>query len=199
MIQIIAFILFNLCCFAYAVFQFKQIAEALKYVFPTQLEKVTNLQKIIFAAPVVIGVCQLAYFYLGARLYLEFGWVLSLFKGDKNNNNGDRWRIYKKIGADPDIRSKYWHKKGNNRNGLSIFILDMYRWYQIFLTILKLDIFFFLGFSIQFLVLVLQRGDAEYPLTIVALPGTCLALVLAVYAVSLWYLVLLAVLSIGFS
>lgn len=73
MIQIIAFILFNLCCFAYAVFQFKQIAEALKYVFPTQLEKVTNLQKIIFAAPVVIGVCQLAYFYLGARLYLEFG------------------------------------------------------------------------------------------------------------------------------
>lgn len=83
MIQIIAFILFNLCCFAYAVFQFKQIAEALKYVFPTQLEKVTNLQKIIFAAPVVIGVCQLAYFYLGARLYLEFGWVLSLFKGIK--------------------------------------------------------------------------------------------------------------------
>ncbi|CEG73024.1 hypothetical protein RMATCC62417_08488 [Rhizopus microsporus] len=147
MIQIIAFILFNLCCFAYAVFQFKQIAEALKYVFPTQLEKVTNLQKIIFAAPVVIGVCQLAYFYLGARLYLEFG-----------------WRIYKKIGADPDIR-------------------NMYRWYQIFLTILKLDIFFFLGFSIQFLVLVLQRGDAEYPLTIVALPGTCLALILAVYAV----------------
>ncbi|KAI9471896.1 MAG: hypothetical protein EXX96DRAFT_622086 [Benjaminiella poitrasii] len=146
-IQIIAFILFNLCCFGYAVFQFKQVAEALKQQLGEAPPLVWSLQKLMIANPVIIGVCQLIYFYLGARLYLEFG-----------------WRIYKKIGADPDIR-------------------NMYRWYQIFLTVLKLDIFFFLGFSIQYLVLVLQKSDAEYPLTIVALPATCIVLVLAVYAV----------------
>ncbi|KAI7907070.1 uncharacterized protein BX663DRAFT_528897 [Cokeromyces recurvatus] len=124
-IQIIAFILFNLCCLGYAVFQFKQIAEALNQQMANS-PLVWSLQKIMIANPIIICFCQLVYFYLGARLYLEFG-----------------WRIYKKIGADPDIRS----------------------------------------FSIQYLVLVLRKADSEYPLTIVALPITCIILVLAVYAV----------------
>lgn len=71
-IQVIAFILFNLCCFGYAVFQFKQIAEALKNNI-SDSAIVWELQKIMIANPVIIGICQLVYFYLGARLYLEFG------------------------------------------------------------------------------------------------------------------------------
>ncbi|KAI9317573.1 hypothetical protein BX666DRAFT_2101712 [Dichotomocladium elegans] len=153
-IQVIAFILLNLCCLIYSAFQFQQISDALTNLAELASSNTIALDnlhsliyKLLVANVVIIGVCELVYIYLGARLYQEFG-----------------WRIYKKIGADPEIR-------------------NMYRWYQILLTILKIDMFFFLGYSIQYLVLVLQTRDYEFPLTIVALPLTCLFLLLAVYAV----------------
>ncbi|KAJ2956720.1 hypothetical protein NQZ79_g7479 [Umbelopsis isabellina] len=123
-IQIIGIVLFNLCCFIYSIFQFRQINDSIK-VPSTSPDAATSawlesvITKYLIAASVIIGVCELVYCYLGARLYQEFG-----------------WRIYKKIGADPEIR-----------------------------------------------MLVLHSGDVEYPLTIIALPLTCLFLLLAVYAV----------------
>lgn len=151
-IKVIAFLLFNICCFVYAVFQFKQIADALDSQNSDLEQLATSLtfliNRLLIVIAVITGVCQLIYFYIGARLYQEFG-----------------WKIYKKIGADPEIR-------------------NMYRWYQIILTILKIDLFFFLGYSIQYLVLVLRSGDYEFALTIVAIPLTCLFLLLAVYSVS---------------
>jgi len=53
---------------------------------------------------------------------------------------------------------------------------------------LKLDVFFFLAFSVQFLVLVLSQHDPEFALTIAALPITLIILILAVYGVSLFSL-----------
>ncbi|KAJ3020971.1 hypothetical protein HKX48_009444 [Thoreauomyces humboldtii] len=72
------------------------------------------------------------------------------------------WKMYKKIGADPKMR-------------------DMYRTYQIFLTFLKLDIFFVLGFGIQFLVLVIQPSDPEFAITIAAIPIMLVVFVVAAY------------------
>ncbi|KAJ3291725.1 hypothetical protein HK104_005863 [Borealophlyctis nickersoniae] len=74
------------------------------------------------------------------------------------------WKIYKKIGADPKMR-------------------NMYRVYQIFLMLLKLDVFFVSGFGVQFLVLVIHSNDPEFALTIAALPIMMIILVLAVYGV----------------
>jgi len=60
----------------------------------------------------------------------------------------------------------------------------MYRAYQIYLVLIKVDLFFFVGFSIQFIYLTLtNRADPEYWLSIVVLPITILLLYVAVYAV----------------
>ncbi|KAL1918349.1 uncharacterized protein VTP21DRAFT_3009 [Calcarisporiella thermophila] len=74
------------------------------------------------------------------------------------------WQIYKKIGADPHMK-------------------NIYRTYQIFILFIKLDFFFFLGFTLQFLVLVLHEGDIEYPLTIILIPLTLIILFIAVWSV----------------
>lgn len=60
---------------------------------------------------------------------------------------------------------------------------DMYRTYQIFLMLLKLDAFFIVSFGIQFLVLVIKTNDPEFALTICALPILVIILALVVYGV----------------
>ncbi|KAJ8327281.1 hypothetical protein QVD99_008162 [Batrachochytrium dendrobatidis] len=74
------------------------------------------------------------------------------------------WTIFKRIGADPYMR-------------------DMYRTYQIFVLLVKIDVFFVVGFGIQFLVLVIKTSDPEFGITIAAIPIMLLILAVAVYGV----------------
>jgi len=68
------------------------------------------------------------------------------------------WKVYKYLGADRRIKTMYAH-------------------YQIFLCLVKFDLFFWVSFSIQFIWLVLNKTDAEFYLTCAALPLSILVLI----------------------
>lgn len=73
------------------------------------------------------------------------------------------WSIYKHISADLRLKQRY----------LS---------YQIYITLLKFDFFFFLAFTVLFLVVVISStADIEFWLTIAAIPITVVLLILAAY------------------
>ncbi|KAK3822829.1 MAG: hypothetical protein J3Q66DRAFT_330223 [Benniella sp.] len=161
-IELISIVFFNLCCFAYSVFEISQSQRSLdqaaaKLFFDKDLQvsqdKAVKLQGDIVpflrVVVAVIGVTQCIVIWLAYQLFQEFG-----------------WKIYKKIGADPKIKR-------------------MFRFYQVYLVLIKVDFFFFVGFSIQFIYLTLTKGseDPEYWLTIIVLPLTIVILYIAVYAV----------------
>ena len=67
------------------------------------------------------------------------------------------WKIYKQLGADRQVKKMYAH-------------------YQIFICLIKFDVFFFVGFSVQLIWLVLNRDDWEWYVTCAALPGSFILL-----------------------
>lgn len=68
------------------------------------------------------------------------------------------WKVYKFLGADRRIKK-------------------MYASYQVFQCLVKFDVFFWIGFSVQFIWLVLNPGDWEYYVTCAALPLSVVLLV----------------------
>ncbi|KZT52977.1 hypothetical protein CALCODRAFT_501650 [Calocera cornea HHB12733] len=67
------------------------------------------------------------------------------------------WDNYKLLGADRRIKKMFLH-------------------FQVFECLLKFDVYFWIGFSVQFIFLSLDASDIEYPLTIAALPISLLLL-----------------------
>ncbi|KAG0051085.1 hypothetical protein BGZ83_004117 [Gryganskiella cystojenkinii] len=154
-IEMIGIVIFNLCCFAYSIFEISQTRDSLDrsasfFYSPADVEVLkSSLTGLLYAVVAIIGLSQCLVTWLAYQLFQEFG-----------------WKIYKKIGADPNTKK-------------------MYRAYQIYLVLIKVDLFFFVGFSIQFIYLTLtnRSADPEYWLSIIVLPITIVLLYIAVYAV----------------
>lgn len=68
------------------------------------------------------------------------------------------WKVYKFLGADRRIKK-------------------IYASYQVYQCLVKFDVFFWVGFSVQFIWLVLNKDDWEYYVTCAALPLSIVLLV----------------------
>jgi len=161
-IQLWGFVVFNVGIFAYSIFQYVQIVQIFDNTsFITNPEALAIVRPLLYVIPIIIALFCVAYCYLAWKLYQEFG-----------------WKIYKKIGANPKMRSTHC-------NCLANHWIDRYRTYQILLMLVKFDCFFALGFLIQFLTLQLNISDPEFWITIVAIPVAVVCFFLAIYGVRL--------------
>jgi hypothetical protein len=80
-------VIFNASSFAYSIFQYIQLFDSVTgQTFGPDFRSIHVCLLIII---LILGFSEIFYVFLGYKLYLEFG-----------------WKIYKKIGADPRMRSK---------------------------------------------------------------------------------------------
>ena len=117
-----------------------------------------NFKALLISVPAVSAFYVMAIYGFCYKLYHQFG-----------------WNMFKKIGADPSMKC-------------SAINLVIYRNYQFFLLIVKMDVFFVLAFGIQFLALVIQVNDPEFYITAISMPIVLLLLLFAVTAVFKIYL-----------
>ncbi|KAJ8096586.1 hypothetical protein POJ06DRAFT_263935 [Lipomyces tetrasporus] len=157
-IQVIGLCMFNTAVLVYAGIQYEQIKQAASLLSAMRLDDASDGYVLASSAwgdmkPFLIAIIG---------VIAVAGFVMAYICFQLYREFG--WTIYKQIGADLRMKHRYLA-------------------YQIFMTLLKFDVFFFLGFTIQFVVIVLNRKDVEFALTIAVIPLTIVVLVITTMSV----------------
>ncbi|KAJ3090076.1 hypothetical protein HK102_004752 [Quaeritorhiza haematococci] len=180
LIQLVSTLLFNLCCLAYSVLQTRQAQETYferLAVDPTVTQLVSS--NVLVYTPHPTRMYEMIIIFLMAIFCI--GWIVITQRLYKVFG----WSIFKELGADIAVR-----------NRLKLF--------HIYIMLLKLDVFFLTGFSIQYLVLVtLQSGtnnQTDFWIHVaVAIPVNLGLLILGYYAVTRESNIMMSLMLVGLS
>lgn len=160
-IQVIGLCVCNIGLLIYGAVQVHQIQNAVSVL--ADMNEISPVvwaqsQPFLIIIPCIVGLGSVLMIFVAWKLYDEFAWT-----------------IYKHISADLRMKRRYLTYQVSLADRCSLSSSDSYL--QIYIALLKFDFFFFLGFTVQFLVVVSSyQHDAEFYLTIIAVPITIIIL-----------------------
>ena len=169
-IQIIGVCIANLALLVYTALQADQIQKAIDVLGNSGALKPLITADILWgdskpylvASPAVIALATVVMAFISWKLYQVFA-----------------WDILKNIGADYRMKQRFLHYQVCLTLPANLVLLLTFC--QIYIALLKFDFFFFLGFIIQFIVIVARISDAEFWLTIATVPITIVILLAAAF------------------